>query len=121
MTARILFVGEERSPTAVARGWTWESGRLAAKQLFDALAVCGVDPAGCRFTNWFERGGPTTVRRHRGPIVAMGQKVQKAMAAAGIEHIPIVHPAARGRIRAKDRYAAHIAEALSKVSGQKRR
>ncbi len=118
---RILFVGEERSPTAIERGWTWESGRLAAKQLFDALSACDIDPARCRFANWFERGGPSAVRRHRGPVVAMGQKVQKAMAAAGIEYIPIVHPAARGHIRAKARYAAHIAEALAQVSGRERR
>ncbi len=108
----ILFVGEERSDLAVERGWTWKSGRLAAKQLFDALALIGIDPAEHRFVNWFESSDRFEVYHHEGPVVAMGRKVQRALTAKGIEHIPLVHPAARGKIRAKGIYAAHVAEML---------
>jgi len=40
----MLFVGEKRSDTAKRMGVTWEDGRLATKQLFDALRDNGVDP-----------------------------------------------------------------------------
>lgn len=97
---------------AKEKGWRWEDGRLAAKQLFDALDACGIPLDRCMFRNWFEKGQPEQVRRHRGPVVAMGNKVQDAMTAAGVSFIAIIHPAARGRIRKKDRYAAHVAEQL---------
>jgi hypothetical protein len=42
----------------------------------------------------------------------MGKPVQRAMTAAGIIHTPIIHPAARGKIHRKDRYAAHVKAAL---------
>ena len=52
------------------------------------------------------------MRNWDGGIVAMGAKVQKALRAEGINFIPIVHPAARGAIRKKERYIEHIREAL---------
>lgn len=33
----LVFVGERRSPAAIRMGVRWPDGRLAAKQLFDAL------------------------------------------------------------------------------------
>ena len=107
----LLFVGERRSQRARQLRVTWESGALAAKQLFDALAACSIDPADVQFCNWFE-GGKGRVRSHRGTIVAMGRAVQRALDQEGIAHIAIVHPAARGTIRLKSNYIAHVRERL---------
>ena len=38
---KILFVGENRSHLAKKMNVTWKDGRLAAKQLFDALDAIG--------------------------------------------------------------------------------
>ena len=108
-----LFVGEERSQLAKNNGWTWADGRLAAKQLFDALQTCGIDPESCFFCNLFERGGLAAIKRHSGPVVAMGRRVQTELERRGIQFIPLVHPAARGKIRRKDRYTRHVRETLT--------
>lgn len=112
MTMTILFVGEQRSPKAVKLGVHWEDEALAAKPLFAALRVCGIDPAKCRFVNWFEDGAPV-VREHVGTIVALGRKVQQALAAEGIACIPLIHPAARGSIRLRENYISHVANRLT--------
>jgi hypothetical protein len=95
-------------------GVTWEDGRLAAKQLQDALRAMRLR-GNIRFTNLFERGGLANIKRFRGThtIVAMGKKVQRELTRRRIPHIPIVHPAARGKIRLKSNYAAHVAAALT--------
>lgn len=103
----LLIVGERRSNLAIKRGVRWEDEALAAVPLFQALRVAGIDPAKCRFVNWFENG-EAIVRAHTGRIVGLGQKVQKALAAEGIKHIPLVHPAARGKIRLRANYIAHV-------------
>ena len=115
----ILFVGEKRSNKAVQMNVKWEDGKLAAKQLFDALKECGINPSECTFTNWFEYGGKSTVQRWGGIIVAMGQKVSKSLTSKGIQHISIIHPAARGKIRKKSRYIKHIKESIGHL-GSKR-
>ena len=107
-----LFVGEERSARAIEMDVRWEDGALAAKQLFDALNVHGIDPAAQKFTNLFERGGLKAIREHVGVVVGMGSKVQKELKKRNIEHVALVHPAARGKIRKKERYAAHVGEQL---------
>ncbi len=109
---RYLFVGENRSHLAKKMQVTWKDGRLAAKQLFDALDAIGFSRSRCEFCNWFE-GGKGIVRSWGGPIVAMGAKVQKALRADGIDFIPLIHPAARGAIRKKERYIQHVREMLS--------
>lgn len=128
MSDQFLFVGEKPSKLAQKRGVTWIDGGLAAKQLFDALAPLGISGQECRFENLFgddptdaEKGPHIIVRAARirdiaaadgREIVAMGQKVSRALHKLGLPHRIITHPAARGRIRAKERYAAHIREAL---------
>ena len=107
----ILFVGERRSEKAKQLGLYWKDGGLAAKPLFEGLRAAGIEPTECRFVNWFE-GGKSATRRHEGVVVAMGQKVQSALAIEGISFIPLVHPAARGRIRKRERYIAHVAQQL---------
>jgi hypothetical protein len=111
----ILFVGEKRSKSAIRMGVTWKDGRLAAKQLFDALERCGLSREECVFLNWFERGTKKAIRNHEGPRIAMGRKVQRALELAGIEFVPMVHPAARGAIRKKDRFACHVSHVLAEV------
>lgn len=117
-----LFVGERPSPTAVRMGVTWKDGRLAAKQLFDALMASGIDPLAQKFDNVFLTEHDTVclkavrrikrlARTHR--VVAMGRKVCAVLVEHGIAHQMIVHPAARGRIRKKERYAQHIQDTLN--------
>jgi hypothetical protein len=112
----MLFVGEKKSPLAIKRGWSWKDGHLAAKQLFDALEACGINPHDCQFANWFDMRNRALIRNHKGPRFAMGRVVQNAMKKAGVPFIPIVHPAARGRIRKKELYNKHIKEAVEQVT-----
>lgn len=107
-----LFVGEERSELAIIMGVTWEDGRLAAKTLFDALRFCGLQPRQQKFCNLFEMGGREIVREYNGTIVAMGNKVSKELTKEGIKHLKIVHPAARGKIRKKEKYLEHVKSVL---------
>jgi hypothetical protein len=107
-----LIVGERRSDKAKRMGVRWEDEALAAIPLFEALRACGVDPAACKFVNWFEDDGAQVAREYAGPIIALGNKVQAAMRAEGLDHIPLVHPAARGAIRLRKNYIAHVREQL---------
>lgn len=119
----IIFVGENRSPTAIARGWTWKDGHLAARPLFEALRAHGLDPAAQTFVNLFVDGaswranGHTTTRLRSttATIVALGWKVSRGLASRGIAHVMITHPAARGRIRKRSRYIAHVRAVLASV------
>src|SRR5688572_16535997 len=112
-----LFVGERPSPTAIRMGVTWKDGRLAAKQLFDALLSNGIDPSKQVYDNIFtaqDKVCPRAVRRIRRAfrqgmtVVAMGQRVGAVFSKLGLAHKAIVHPAARGRIRKKSRYSEHL-------------
>lgn len=116
MTAgRFLFVGERRSPRAVQLGYRLCDGRLAGQSLFAALEACGIDPRRHVYCNLFERGGARLVVEHQAAgavVVGMGRKVQAELRRRGIAHLALVHPAARGRIRKRARYAAHVRRAL---------
>lgn len=129
MKHNLIFIGECRSPTAQRKGWTWKDGRLAAKPLFEALAAMGVDPSEQRYYNLFH--DPTArhpdrrtvnvalvvdLRALRGrgfTLVALGARVSAELARRDVDHVAIVHPAARGRIRKRERYIAHVAEKLT--------
>jgi hypothetical protein len=124
--SRFVFVGEKRSPRAIRLNVRWEDGRLSGKTLHDALRACGVDPAGELFVNLFREGPGRRVdraelRRLRAlaadgvVIVAMGCKVQRALARVGVLFLPMVHPAARGVIRTRAVYQAHVASVLGAV------
>lgn len=108
---KATFVGERRSPTAERMDVRWEDGRLAAKQLFDAIVACGHSPQAFAYMNLFERGA---IKRLAvgGTLIAMGRKVQAELTRRGIAFVPLVHPAARGAIRRKDRYIAEVRTAL---------
>ena len=126
--ADLLFVGEKPSRTAYERGWTWESGRLAAATLFDALGVAGIDARACRFTNLFG-DHPEAAERLQGyadnrlrdlrrqaekgvHIIALGKKVERMLSDHCVPHIALRHPAARGAGRGRAIYAAHVVEKL---------
>ena len=108
----ILFVGEERSPTAIEKGWTWKDRRLAAAHLSKATDALGIDWNSLTFKNVFE-DDIEDIRSFNGIIVAMGRKVERELKKHRIEHLYIHHPAARGKIRIIENYKAHVREKLS--------
>ncbi len=128
MNARYLFVGERRSPTAIRLNVTWRDGRLAAKTLFAALCACGIEPADQEYVNlwhddqtcWREDRAALALvadRERRGvTVVALGRLVSARLSAAGISHRTLIHPAARGAIRRRDRYQAHVRDTLTGVA-----
>ena len=119
---RYLFVGEQRSELAKRMNVRWRDGRLAAVPLFDALTQLGIDPlVDCIFTNAFERGNVGVIRlayQQGLTIVAMGKKAQGELERRRVPHLKMVHPAARGRIRKRERYIAHVAEVLAQQLAQ---
>jgi len=122
----MLFVGECRSLTAIKKGWRWEDGRLAAKPLFEALEAMGVDPAKQQFCNlWTDPPFAPCITANRiamlrharengTKIIALGQRVSVELQKLDIDHVAIVHPAARGRIRKRARYVAHVHDKLGR-------
>lgn len=133
---RFVFVGERPSATAVRRGWTWKHGRLAAKTLHDALAHIGIDPMRQKYINLFGDGCErdaegdeinhrlSRIRRLTGcgyMVVGMGRRVCRRLCEAGVAHLALRHPAARGRMRRRDLYFAHARETLkgSEVSAER--
>lgn len=130
MSRRFLFVGEKPSAMAEDKDIVWADGGLAAKQLFDGLNANGIDPRTCVFFNLFgdradaAENNAAAIRRNvsaiqalsranRMEVVAMGNKVARRLNDHGVRHRVITHPAARGAIRLKENYAAHIAEKLA--------
>jgi hypothetical protein len=113
-----LFVGERPSDLAMRLKVSLKDGRLAGRSLFQALIECGIDPKSCRYINLFhddrDEVKPARLKLIRRlaktmVVVALGRKVE---ARIGIPHRFIVHPGARGSIRRKDRYAAHVRSVL---------
>lgn len=117
---KAVFVGEEPSATAIRMGVKWEDGRLAAKQLFDAFEANNFDPSEVTFVNLFHQNQAIDkvikcLKKSTIPVVAMGNKVQKSLRQHGVNHVEMVHPAARGSIRKKERYTAHVASVLQQL------
>ncbi|MBI4496628.1 MAG: hypothetical protein HY689_01855 [Chloroflexi bacterium] len=122
---RYVFVGDRRSRRAIALGVQWEDGRLAARTLYDALRVLGLDPMQQIYLNVHRDGEPLTVdevalERIRALvaageiIVGLGQAVHRTLVREGIGHLQMIHPAARGAIRARRAYQNHVAAALGR-------
>jgi len=119
---RFVFVGEKRSATAIARGWTWESGRLCADTLHRALAASGLEPRAQTYRNAYrdDDGAPDDAQLAEvaalaaagTPVVALGRRASRALADRGVPHRVLTHPAARGAIRKAERYRAHVAAVL---------
>lgn len=108
---KFLFVGEERSPTAIRMGVTWKDKRLAAAHLSKAVEALGIDWNKCTFLNIFE-DDIEKIRKFRGVRVAMGRKVERELKKHKIPHKYIHHPAARGKIRIIENYKTHVKEQL---------
>jgi hypothetical protein len=121
---RLVFVGERRSRRAIGLGASWLDGRLAGKTLHAALRASGVDPRQVVFLNLFHdqladrqpcENALLAIRSLSAAgatFVALGRLVQTALRRAGIAHVPLIHPAARGTIRARTAYQQHVRERL---------
>lgn len=117
-----LFVGERRSPLAIQRRVTWQDGKLAAKTLCEALSAAGIPRRNYEMLNLWEDDGTLsalaeqTVRDcHEAGwiVVGMGRKVQKRLQICGIPHRALTHPAARGALRKREHYQAHVQAVLT--------
>ena len=121
MIVNILFIGEEQSPTAKKMGWEWGSEHLCSKTLLEAFDTCeNFERENAKFINLFSEGTLNQeslefIRNCKSPTVAMGQKVQRALKKEGLDAWEMIHPAARGKIRAKEKYAAHVREVIDRV------
>jgi hypothetical protein len=125
LVSYLVFVGERRSRRARAMGISWADGRLAGCTLHAALRACGIDPATVTFVNLFQDrddrweldpdvfGHVLRLAAAGATIVALGQRVHRTFDRAQLDHLHVVHPAARGRIRARARYQAHFAAVLA--------
>lgn len=124
----LVFVGERQSPKAARGGHTWQNGKAAACTLHAALRAAGYDPAACEFLNLWSRPGlgptrdrlaPGVLRRLReasasgAVVVALGRLVERELQRRGVPHRTMVHPAARGKIRKRERYMQHVREVLT--------
>lgn len=124
----MIFVGERPSPKAARYGHSWVVGQAAGATLHRALASAGVSPASVSYENLWSTpglGAPRTppsravVTRlrvaHRAgePIIGMGCLVQRQLARLRIPCAHMRHPAARGALRRRDLFDAHVAEVLS--------
>lgn len=109
-----LFVGEERSPTAIRMGVTWKDRRLAAAHLSKATDALGIDWDKLTFKNVYE-DDIEDIRSFKGIVVAMGRKVERELKKHHISHEYIHHPAARGKIRIIENYKAHVREQIGHV------
>ena len=123
----MIFVGERQSPKAARYGHTWQNGKAAAATLHRALLAAGVDPSSCEFLNLWSVPGLKHPKRpprrevlrdlrraHRSgeKVVALGSIVAKELERLSIPHVPLRHPAARGKLRRRDLYEAHVREVL---------
>lgn len=124
---KYIFIGERQSHQAKKINATWQNGKLAAKQLHDALRALNIEPANQRYVNLWSRPGTGPIKDYVDTsalvyiaesvamgytVIGMGQIVSAELKRRGITHLLIVHPAARGSIRRKDRYAAHVGSVL---------
>jgi hypothetical protein len=128
---KLLFVGQERSKLAQERGVYWEDEAQCANQLFRALRANNINPQKCSFVNLFtdesdgkpvgqktiNKKGLNKIQEWKGQIIGMGNIVAEKLISLKISHIPIVHPSARGKIRAKELYIQHIRERFSQLKG----
>ena len=124
----LVFVGERRSRRARQLNASWSSGGLAASTLHAALRACGIEPSAVLFVNLFQEGDgalvvdPAALAEVRAlasggaTTVALGRAVQRRLARNHISFLPLTHPAARGRIRTRATYQAHVADVLRRAA-----
>lgn len=123
---KYLFIGEERSKTAIERNMRWEDEALCAKTLFRALRAADIAPEECSFMNLFEPLRPqgimaeshthwiNALRLNGYHPIAMGRRVERGLNKLGVKDFGFIfHPATRGSIRARDNYINHVKEQLT--------
>ncbi len=124
--ARFVFVGERRSRRAIQLGVRWEHGRLCARTLHAALRAVGLAPEEQGYINLYSDAEPPALDEavlarlqalaaEGVEIVALGRLVHRALERAGVSHRQLIHPAARGAIRARAAYQAHVASVLGRT------
>lgn len=126
---KFIFVGLRPSISAWKFSRQWSDGAYAGKQLKDALEQLGFFFDEMVFINLYtlpqEKASIQTdaddlaeaIRKLKRSvlywtIVGMGKEVQKVLDSFTIEHLKLIHPAARGKIRKKYRYLKHCKEVL---------
>jgi len=111
-----LFVGENRSPLAIKKGYTWDSvpevSAHHSTKLFRALTNIGLTRDQQFVNAWNDDGSVNEFDTNGKIVIAMGQKVQEELKRRGIPFIPIVHPAARGIWCKQEEYNKMISESL---------
>lgn len=122
-----VFVGERPSQLAWRIGATWQSAQLAGRTLHDALVAAGLDPAAQQYCNLWrgprpnrwdrahERATILALRTYTAEsytVVGMGLRVQRCLNTYNVTHLALVHPAARGLIRKRERYHMHVRQVL---------
>ena len=122
---RFIFVGENRSRTAIEKGYSWNECQksnkpvLSAIRLFDAFNYCGLNPNEQIILNlWNDNGELNSVVLERlngyvgegEIIIGMGKKVQAILDKFCIPHRKLIHPAARGKIARRTLYREHFSE-----------
>ena len=126
---KILFIGEEQSKKAIENNWQWADKRLCSKTLHEAIEQTKfkVEPF---FLNLFENGNVNqiVIANLKGgyirimefdALVALGKKVQKVLGNQKIPYVPMIHPAARGKIRKSTNYSNHVQECLKGIHSEK--
>lgn len=131
LPTRYVFVGERRSARAVRSGASWANGRAAGRTLRESLRAAGLDPRAQVYLNAYRDPDPVDDRAALVPdeqalamaaalaasglvVVGLGRRACRALAGAGIACRAMVHPAARGAIRARATYHAHVAAVLAR-------
>jgi hypothetical protein len=124
----LVFVGERRSRRARQLNASWSSGGLAASTLHAALRACGIESSAVLFVNLFQEGDgalvvdPAPLAEVRvlaaggATVVALGRAVQRRLARSCLLFVPLTQPAARGRIRTRAMYQAHVADVLRRAA-----
>lgn len=130
MIKRYIFVGERPSISAWKFSKQWSDGAYAGKQLKDAIdKIDCLEFADITFCNlWITPKEMSNaafdvvaldkslqdiaVYSQWWTVVGMGKIVQNELDHFGIEHLKLIHPAARGKIRKKNRYLKHCKEVL---------
>ena len=111
---KYLFVGEERSPTAIKMDVTWRDKRLCAGHLSKAVESLGVKWCQCAFLNVYE-DNIEDIKSFEGPVIGMGRKVERVLKNNDIDHSFIYHPATRGEVRNIDKYCNHFKNNLNHI------
>jgi hypothetical protein len=83
----------------------------------------GIDPRAQNYCNLWSDTNPPFIPKYKIPmlrarraegcvVVALGKRVSTELAKHDVDHVALVHPAARGKIRLRANYIAHVRSRL---------